>query len=121
MQKHFLCSLICLLIGFLLLGGFLYYDRGRADRVSELNQQLADQLNSANGTIAKLRDSEQIKQRSIDKLTADNRQAESRIKQLTELGQQQRDIIGKLTAAIGGDSKDLRQLQEIIEKLPKAK
>lgn len=121
MQKHYLCGLVCLLIGFLVLGGFLYYDRGRAIRMSELNQQLTDQLNSANGTIESLRESEQDKQRAIDELTNNNRQAEARIKQLTELSQQQRDIIGKLAAAVKGDSEYLRQLREIIEKLPKAK
>jgi cell division septum initiation protein DivIVA len=98
------------------------FDVGRdKDRIVELNKQYRETVKSANNRIGELEAIKQADQRTIDRLTANQRRSEITIRELTKLSEQRQNIIDQLTKGVVSDSEDLSRLREIIENLPKAK
>jgi cell division septum initiation protein DivIVA len=98
------------------------FDVGRdKDRIVELNKQYRETVKSANNRIGELEAIKQADQRTIDRLTANQRRSEITIRELTKLSEQRQNIIDQLTKGVVSDSEDLSRLREIIENLPKTK
>ena len=121
MQKYLYYTIIILFIINIVFGYIIFNGRTDQRRSAGLIKQLRSEISATNRTVDQLTKSGEDKQRTINDLTAGQRQSEKRISELTKVSQQRQDIINQLTAGTGSDSKDLQRVQQIIKSLPATK
>ena len=121
MQKYLFSIIVVLLIVNIVFGYIIFNNRGAANRINQLNQQLRTELESTRSRIAELERIQEIDRRTISDLRTNQQQLEKTNKQLTELLQRQGNSISTIETGLSEDRKNLQRLSEIIKTLSKAK